>query len=185
MIGWCKRNKGMSGFIAALLAIIGWLGAEGTFEAYDRIAGKLQQPDVEKIAAIQEFIAINNNDTHYSYPLNSPVSGNTLFIHWKWAKHTGGAYCYYYVIDGADVENNYYHAPVPGKCNPEGFSLPDKPPGFGFNSSIGIKLPYGIPPGNYTVTYFHLEHDGYHDKYQKWVTYDPIHFEVVADVGED
>ena len=90
-------------------------------------------------------------------------------MHWKWAKHTGGEYCYYYTIDGADVENSNYHARVAGKCNPAGFSLADQPAGFGFNSSVGAPLPYKIPYGNYTITYYHLEYDNYHDVHQLWV----------------
>ena len=182
---WVKKNKIVSSIITALLGVIFWLGADGLFTLYDKVDNALHHEEQLAKAAIQKFVAVNNNETHYSYALNSPVSGDTLYVHWKWARHTGGAYCYYYTIDGADVKNSYYHARVAGKCNPKGFSLADKPEGFGFNSSIGVNLPYGIPEGNYTITYYHLENDGYHDKYQEWVSFDPIPFEVKTYVGED
>ena len=176
---WLKKNKMSSGIIAILLAVIGFLGSNGLFNIYDRVTGHYEQIDEAKIASIQEFIAVNNNDQYESYALNSPITGDTLFVRWFWAKHPGNGYCYYYTIDGNGDDNTYYHARVAGKCNPEGFSVANKPQGYHFDSSIGIKLPYNIPPGEYTVTYYHLEHDGYHDKYQKWVTFNPIPFEVL------
>lgn len=176
---WLKQNKWWSSLTAVLLILVGWLGSNGVFQLYDRVSNSYDNRYDTQIASLQEFISINNNSKHFSYALNSPVRDTILYVHWKWAKHTGGAYCYYYTIDGADVDNSYYHARVAGKCNPEGFSLADQPAGFGFNSSIGVKLPYKIPPGKYTVTYYHLEMDGYHDKYQKWLTFNPIPFTVL------
>ena len=168
-----------SGIIAVLSTIFFLAGGINQVKTLiHNVEADIVQADLEARAAIENFIAVNNNAKHFSYALNSPVAGDTLYVHWKWAQHTGGAYCYYYTIDGADVANSYYHARVAGKCNPEGFSLADQPPGFGFNSSLGVSLPYMIPEGNYTVTYYHLEHDGYHDVHQLWVTYDPIPFEV-------
>ena len=168
--------------LTTIAAITGSLN--GIWNFFDRVSTEISAPDLSARSAIERFIAVNNNAKHFSYALNSPVAGNTLYVHWKWAAHTGGEYCYYYVIDGADIDNSYYHAPVPGRCNPEGFSLADQPPGFGFNSSVGIQLPYMIPDGNYTVTYYHLEFDGYHDKHQLWVTYDPIPFQVITEDTE-
>ena len=174
------KKMGLWGLALAALTTMFTItgGLNSAIKLYDRVGEEVSAPDLAARAAIEEFIAVNNNDQHFSYALNSPVSGDTLYVHWKWAKHTGGAYCYYYSIDGADVDNSYYHARIAGKCNPNGFSIPDQPPGFGFNSSLGVALPYKIPDGNYTLTYYHLEQDGYHDKHQLWVTYDPIPFEV-------
>ena len=177
-----KKMGVWAAIFAVLTAVAGVTGSlTGIWNFYDRVTASISAPDLESRAAIERFIAVNNNAKHFSYALNSPVADDTLYVHWKWAAHTGGEYCYYYVIDGADIDNSFYHAPVPGRCNPEGFSLADQPPGFGFNSSIGVKLPYMIPDGNYTLTYYHLEFDGYHDKHQLWVTYDPIPFEVVSE----
>ena len=174
------KQAGIWGGIIAVLSTIFFLagGANQVWKLWTQVETEIAAPDLEARAAMEKFVATNNNEKYFSYALNSPVTGDTLYVHWKWAAHTGGEYCYYYTIDGADVENSYYHARVAGKCNPEGFSLADQPPGFGFNSSIGVQLPYKIPPGNYTLTYYHLEYDGYHDAHQLWVTYDPIPFEV-------
>ena len=180
-----KKMKWWGTVSAVLLFVGSALFSTFGLNLYDRWQVYSHAPEEAARAAIERFVAVNNNETHYSYALNSPVSGKTLYIHWKWARHTGGAYCYYYTIDGADADNNYYHARVAGKCNPKGFSLADQHEGFGFNSSIGVQLPYQIPEGNYTITYYHLENDGYHDKYQIWVNYDPIPFEVKRNVGED
>ena len=177
------KKAGIWGGIIAVLSTIFFLvgGFNQVWTFINKVETEISAPDLAARAAIENFIAVNNNAKHFSYALNSPVAGETLYIHWKWAQHTGGKYCYYYTIDGADIANSHYHARIPGKCNPEGFSLADQPLGFGFNSSIGIQLPYMIPDGNYTVTYYHLEHDGYHDIHQKWVTYDPIPFEVMKE----
>ena len=146
-----KKVKIWGGISAVLLFIGAGLFSTFGLQLFDRSVEAYRAADEAAIEAVQRFIAVNNNETHYSYALNSPVSGDTLYIHWKWARHTGGEYCYYYTIDGADIANNYYHARVAGKCNPEGFSLADQPEGFGFNSSLGVKLPYMMPTGNYTV----------------------------------
>ena len=180
-ISMIKKLGFGGGLIAALIGLLAWLGGEGFFALWDKGSEAISSRYDTQIAAIQEFVSVNNNDKHYSYALNNPVEGDTLYVHWKWAKHTGGEYCYYYTVDGADVDNSYFHARIPGKCNPKGFSLANQPPGFGFNSSIGVKLPFKIPSGNYTITYYHLEYDGYHDKYQKWVTFNPIPFLVASD----
>lgn len=177
------KKAGIWGGIIAVLSTIFFLagGANQVWKLWMDVETEISAPDLAARAAIERFIAINNNDRYMSVALNSPVSGDTLYVHWKWAQHTGGEYCYYYSIDGADVSNSYYHARIAGKCNPKGFSLANQPAGFGFNSSIGVKLPYMIPEGNYTLTYYHLEYDGYHDKHQIWVTFDPIPFEVVKE----
>ena len=178
MIRWLRNNKITSTIIGALIAIIGFLGGEGVLGLYDRTVASIEAPNIEAREAIHRFIAVNNNEEYTSYALNSPIEGDTLFVRWFWGKHTGGAYCYYYTIDGNGDNNTYYHARVAGKCNPEGFSLANKPEGFHFDSSIGVKLPFNIPPGEYTLTYYHLEEDGYHDKHQIWVNFKPIPFEV-------
>lgn len=179
MMGMVKK-AGIWGGIITVLSTIFFLagGINQVKQLINNVEEEISAPDLAARAAMERFIAINNNDRYFSYALNNPVEGDTLYVHWKWAYHTGGEYCYYYTIDGADIENSWFHSRIPGKCNPAGFSLEEQAPGFGFNSSIGVKLPYMIPEGNYTLTYYHLEHDGYHDVHQLWVTYDPIPFEV-------
>lgn len=175
MINWIKSNKAMSTVIGALVGLVGLLGGDTILELYDRLHGAATAKEDAFVAKVDNFILVND----YSIPLNSPVSGDRLFVRWAWAQHTGGEYCYYYTVDGASPENDGYHARIPGKCNPAGFSLADKPLGYAFNSSIGVQLPYNIPDGKYTLTYWHQEKHEYYLQHNIWHHFKPIVFEVL------
>ncbi|MDA7960866.1 MAG: hypothetical protein MPJ08_09090 [Nitrosopumilus sp.] len=160
--------------IAALIGLLGFFGSETLLELYDRGYEAATKKEREFVAKVDNFISIND----YSVPLNSPVSGERLFVRWAWAEHPGTHYCYYYTIDGAESSNDGYHARIPGKCNPAGFSIADKPLGYAFNSSIGVQLPYQIPDGKYTLTYWHQEQHEYYLAHNIWHHFKPIVFEV-------
>ena len=153
--------------IGVMLGLLSFVGGETALELYDRWSNK----KVESVVQMEQFVNHNNSK---SIALNEPTPSDILYVRWSWGLWKDHSYCYFYKIREAATG---FEASIPGRCNPKGF-FKDTDANFFFNSSVGVKLPFGLHPGEYELTYFHQPQDDYHVNHNIWYTFDPIPFTV-------
>ena len=114
-----KMKMGIGAVAFAVLTTIAAIAGSlnGIWNFFDRVIVEISAPELAARAAIERFIAVNNNGKHFSYALNSPVSGDTLYVHWKWAQHTGGEYCYYYTYQPLERDSKSSQYLLHQSCN--------------------------------------------------------------------